>query len=106
MMRTIGCLRDTRVGDNGVFRRAPVVTADTVLTLPAENAEILRWADPHAFVDLTLKSLFANIGVEIPHRHALFYTQPCVVCSATPGSAARVFSVCTGCGNSRRQVFL
>lgn len=108
MYRTIGCLRTTRIGDDGVFTKAAVVQEGTVLTLPAENAEIMRWCEPHAFVDLTIKSMFAESGIEIPHRHALFYTQPCPVCSATPNAAAnrRTFTVCMGCGNSRRQVWL
>jgi hypothetical protein len=102
MMRAIGCVRTTSVGDDGIYFKAPVVKAGQVLWLSEDAAATLRFADPHAFVDITPKSMFEGFGLELPHRHALFFTEPCPTC---PSSATR-FTVCTQCNNTKRRVYL
>lgn len=100
MLRTIGCIERTLVAT----RPDVHIEVGQSLTLHEDHVAMLDELHPGHFIDLTPRALFAEYGLEIPHRHALFFTAPCSACPP-PGGPPRV-TTCRECGNTHRTVFL
>lgn len=98
MLRTIGFIERTRVAT----RPDVYIECGQVMTLHNDHAVMLRDVHPAAFVDITPKAMFEEYGLEVPHRHALFFTAPCPDCQ---GAAIRV-TACPNCSDTRRMVYL
>lgn len=117
MMRTLGCVRRALVWKGRKLLQDEWIEAGQVLTLPRSVADELEDSNMDgdtsgetpaymlsAFCDLTPRALFEVYGVEIPERHALFFTEPCPECRGTAGRVR--FTNCAMCANSGRLVFL
>ncbi len=98
MMRTLG-FSEKFTPD--VRRATKYIPADEILVLNENHANDLQRAGAK-FCDLTPRAMFAEFGLEIPHRHARFFTEPCRACD---GKALQ-FTACTFCGGTKRRVFL
>ena len=101
MLRTIGCVDRTLVAT----RPDVFIEPGQVLTLHADHVDMLNSLHPEAFVDLTPKPMFEGWGLEVPHRHALFYAGMCPdYRPADPGQPLRI-TTCASCNDTRRIVF-